>query len=145
MTKRVRRRLFLSSLLGGCLVAAGIGVAVLPLAPELRLRRLLRTRLDYLQIPDEVIEAFTKDFIADAESGRFQYFSSTSYLAQRVVYGMNIFTDRLPIFRFERLVISAFLLSTNFFRDGADVHKPLRYVGYNHPYRGGCVNPFARL
>lgn len=144
MTRKVRRRLFLSSMLGGCLVAAGIGVAVLPLGPEQRLKHLLKTRLAYLQIPDEVIDAFTKDFVDDPER-RFRHFKTTKYVAQRAVYGVEVFTDRLPIFRFERFVISAFLLSTNFFREGADVKKPLRYVAYNDPYKIGCANPFARL
>jgi hypothetical protein len=144
MTSKVQRRLFLSTMLGGCLVAAGVGVAVLPLGPEDRLKSLLKTRLAYLQIPDEVIEKFTRDFIADPEH-RFEHFRSTTYIAQRAVYGIEIFNERLPIFRFERFVVAAFLLSTNFFREGADLKKPLRYVAYNDPYRTGCANPFARV
>ena len=143
MTVKVRRRLLLGGLLGACVVA-GVGMTVLPLAPEERLKRLLRSRLHYLQIPDEAIESFTKDFIADSET-RFNHFRSSMYVAQRAIYGVEVFSERLPFFRFERFVISSFLLSTNFFRQGADPSKPIRYVAYNDPYKLGCANPFVRL
>jgi hypothetical protein len=145
MNKRIRRRLLLTTLLGGGLVATGVGVAIWPLAPEARLKRLLQSRLDYLTIPEPVLDAFIKDFTADIEHERFKHLSTLRYVGQRAAYGQPLFTGYLPIFRFERFVVSSFLLSTDFFREGARTDRPLRYVAYNDPLKVGCSNPFARL
>ena len=144
MNKQLRRRLFLTTLAGLGLIAAGAGIAVWPLAAEQRLKRLLRSRLGYLKISDEVIQAFTNDYMKDPEH-RFDHFRTITYPGQRMVYGYEMFADHLPIFRFERFVISSFLLSTDFFQEGAQVDRPLRYLRYNDRYSVGCGNPFARV
>lgn len=40
--------------------------------------------------------------------------------------------------------LGAFLLSTDFFQNGADASRPLRYVRYYDPYVSPCYNPLAR-
>ena len=144
MNKQLRRRMFLGSLIGGAIVAAGVGFTVLPLSPELRVKNLLRARLHYLKISDDVLEKFINDFKADPET-RFDRFRTMKYAVQRVMYSQPFFTDQLNVFRFERYVISAFLMSTDFFREGANVERPVSYVAYNDPYKVGCANHFARL
>jgi hypothetical protein len=42
-------------------------------------------------------------------------------------------------------VFECFLLSTDFFRTGADVHKPVRYLLLYNPAERACFNPFANL
>ena len=143
MKTRLRRRLFLSALAGGGVIAAA-SVAVLPLSPELRLKELIRDRLDYLKISDEVLDRFSRDFLADPANHK-GYLGTMLYAGQRAVYRPQLFTSKLPLFRFERIVISAFLMSTDFFHEGANVDRPLSYVAYNDPYTRGCANYFARL
>ena len=143
MNIRLRRRLFLSVLAGAGMVAVA-SFTVLPLSPELRLKELIRDRLHYLKISDEVIDRFSRDFLADPENHR-GYLGTMLYAGQRAVYRPQLFTGKLPLFRFERIVISAFLMSTDFFREGANVDRPLSYVAYNDPYTRGCANYFARL
>jgi hypothetical protein len=133
----------------GALAAAGVGTlgvyyAVLPLSPELRLKELVRDRLHYLKFSDEVLDRFSKDFLADPEQPK-GYLGTMLYAGQRAVHRPQLFTSKLPLFRFERMVISAFLMSTDFFREGANVDRPLTYVAYNDPYTRGCSNYFARL
>ena len=43
-----------------------------------------------------------------------------------------------------RFPLATFLLSTDFFLNGADELKTVRYIGYYDPYQG-CQNPFARF
>lgn len=144
MNTQLRRRLFLGSIVGAGVAATAVGFAVLPLSPELRLKQLLRSRLSYLTFSDDVVDAFMRDFSADSPD-RFAHLRSTAYVGQKALYSQDLVTSGLPIFRFERFVISAFLLSTDFFRRGAQTDTPLRYVAYNDPYKVGCANPFARI
>jgi hypothetical protein len=44
----------------------------------------------------------------------------------------------------EERVTTLFLLSSDFFVNGADISRPVSYVGYYDPARA-CGNPFARL
>jgi hypothetical protein len=47
--------------------------------------------------------------------------------------------------KFEYRVVSRFLLSTDFFRNGADETRPVSYVAYNSPYHHACGSPFAQV
>jgi hypothetical protein len=142
MNTRLRRRLFLGALAGGGIIAASF--AVLPLSPELRLKDLIRDRLPYLKISDEVLDKFSRDFLADPENHK-GYLGTMLYAGQRAVHRPQLFPSKLPLFRFERIAISKFLMSTDFFHEGANVDRPLSYVAYNDPYTRGCANYFARL
>ena len=42
-------------------------------------------------------------------------------------------------------VATTFLMSTDFFPNGARESRPLRYVMLYHPYRTPCYNPLARV
>lgn len=139
-----RRRFFLSALLGGGVSAALAGYFALPLTPEGRLETLLRARLDYLTIPDETMSAFVRDFMAHGDSRR-RHLSTLRYAGERALYTAPLLRDRLPFARFERYVVSQFLMATDFFQNGADTSKPLRYVAFPDPYQRGCANHLARI
>jgi hypothetical protein len=79
------------------------------------LERRLLAHLDYLPIDGEVVGAFARDYRADAT---------------RLARGEAI-----------EPIASRFLLSTDFFQNGADESRPLRYVTYYDPYRSPCYNP----
>jgi hypothetical protein len=70
----------------------------------------------YLRIDDEVIDAFVSDF--EAAYGRWQPRG-----------GGGPFTR--------------FLASTDFFQNGADESRELRYVRFFDPYASPCYNPFS--
>ena len=89
--------------------------------PETALTRALRENFAYLQIPDGVIDRFVRDYEAERGAGAARQAPGSGE-----VYGL-------------------FLLSTDFFQEGADVGRPLRYVAYYSPYRSPCYNPLARF
>jgi hypothetical protein len=56
------------------------------------------------------------------------------------------YVSRLPRFgSWPDAVYSRFLLSTDFFWQGADEARRVRYVGFYEPYARACLNPFARF
>lgn len=82
---------------------------------DLPLHRAIREHFAYLSIDDQVIEAFAGDL------GRHQG-------------PWNSETSPRPYTRF--------LASTDFFQNGADESRPLRYVAFYDPYVSACYNPF---
>jgi hypothetical protein len=42
-------------------------------------------------------------------------------------------------------ICAAFLLSSDFFRNGADESGPVHYLALHDPWKVGCTNPFARF
>jgi hypothetical protein len=72
----------------------------------------LRAHLPYLDVDDAVLAAFARD--------------------QRAGTGAREEIDAIA---------ARFLLSTDFFQNGADEDRPLRYVAYYDPYRSPCYNP----
>jgi len=46
---------------------------------------------------------------------------------------------------FEDLIVSEFLLSSDFFSPHRSEREPIRYFGLRDPSRGVCGNPFARF
>ncbi len=45
----------------------------------------------------------------------------------------------------EERICTAFLMSSDFFKNGADESRPVRYLALYEPTRIGCANPFARF
>lgn len=83
---------------------------------DLPLRHAIREHFAYLSIDDQVIDAFSKDL--GRHQGRW-----------------NPETSPRPYTRF--------LASTDFFQNGADEARPLRYVAFYDPYVSSCYNPFG--
>jgi hypothetical protein len=85
----------------------------------------LRQKLDYLRLSDGALDTFARDFQArgDAQLKRLSTENPTE------------FADELTV---------QFLLSTDFFLNGADESRPVSYRSYYDPY-DGCSNPFAEF
>ena len=45
----------------------------------------------------------------------------------------------------EERICAAFLMSSDFFTNGADETRPVRYLALYEPTKVGCTNPFARF
>lgn len=143
-----RRRFLIGSLVGAGITGAAV-VAVATYAgvfipPNERLAHLIRIRLPYLIIPDETMNAFVRDsktYTQRQPSLRTLALSA----AYRSPLGYGTLRRKLPYPLYEQNAITTFLLSTDFFQEGADVTRPLRYVSYADPYLKGCANPLARI
>ncbi|MBW2293445.1 MAG: hypothetical protein JRG89_02590 [Deltaproteobacteria bacterium] len=120
-----RRLLHLAGILsGGLLVGGGCreaddskrDVESRDESVDLPLRHAIRKHFAYLSIDDQLIETFARDL--SRHQGRW-----------------NPDTSPRPYTRF--------LASTDFFQNGADEARPLRYVAFYDPYVTPCYNPFA--
>ena len=84
------------------------------LEPAERIRR----HFDYLSIDEEGLQRFVADY--ERHYGKV---TPRATAANRVMY-------------------TKFLMSTDFFRNGADERKPVRYVALYDPYVSPCYVPF---
>ena len=89
-----------------------------PTASQARLIGQLREHFDYLDIDDETLRRFANDFELQREP-----------LAPGTELSGSDHTR--------------FLMSTDFFQNGADESRPLRYVAYYDPYVSPCYNPLV--
>jgi hypothetical protein len=80
--------------------------------------RILR-HFDYLRLDRKDVRRFVRDFERQ--------------------YGAATLRNREA----NRLLYSKFLMSTDFFRNGADESTPVRYVAFHDPYTAPCWVPFT--
>jgi hypothetical protein len=93
------------------------------------------------------LEKFAADF-QNIISARRRYLGSWSGLMTPLYAIVDIF-DLTPFsadFKsFEEFAVTQFLLSSDFFENGANLNKPVKYISLYDPYETGCDNPFAKF
>jgi hypothetical protein len=102
----------------------------------------LHRKLSYLELDESSLGKFAADFAGD--------YGTLGHKGQLLALSRPVLplVDSLAadeVTRFEDRVVSKFLLSTDFFRNGADETRPVKYVAYYNPYNVACGNPFAIL
>lgn len=106
---------------------------------------ILEKRLAYLKKDPEGVKAFARAQAAahQISSAKIRVVSILRPLYSRIALDSeNRFTN--GIHHGEERVVSAYLLSSDFFLNGADETRVIKYIGMYDPLRG-CGNPFARL
>ena len=141
--KFLSRRTFL---FGG---AAAVGLAALRLGltqPEDAVVTVLRKRLSYLKLDEAGLRAFAHDYTAAGKMARGKL---RLIAALAPLYRWLPADDSTPtaVRHGEERVVSAYLLSSDFFVNGADEQQPVGYLGLFDPWANplACQNPFARL
>lgn len=105
---------------------------------------LLRNRLRSLKIEPEIFEQFSVEYIETRKE-----YASKLRLLSTVAELFSLVTpyQMLPMGhswrRMENNIVSSFLLSTDFFQNGARVDVPVHYLGFYDPYRRPCVQFFS--
>jgi len=84
--------------------------------PE-RIVAALRRHFDYLEFEEDALAGYARDYLR--------------YLAPPDLADTDLYTR--------------FLLSNDFFQNGADESRAMHYVAFYDPYVTACRNPFARL
>lgn len=125
----MNRRHFVAGALAivATLAAAGVGwlrrrrvSGIDPASSAHGLAPRLREEFHYLSLSDGAVDAFVRDF-DDFYGERAARVARASGAPKR------------------------FLLSTDFFQNGADESHRVAYVAFYHPYRSPCYQPLARL
>jgi hypothetical protein len=95
------------------------------------LETLLLRRLDYLNLDPDGVAEFARHF-AEAEPRDLRVLDATETAAP----------ERAAL---EDEIVVLYLRSTDFFWNGADESRVVRFQRYYDPYSAACTNPFARL
>ena len=94
--------------------------------------RVLEDSLGYLQIVEEDRERFARDFARGAPMAEGRLAERNRWSGARLE-------------ALEERICTSFLMSSDFFRNGADESRPVRYLALYDPPKVGCTNPFARF
>ena len=106
--------------------------------------RTLQRRLGYLKLDPLGLQEFAKDFREHFSKSSFRTASVSivSLLAGVLSFGDSL-DERLT--KFEELLCDRYLRGSDFFINGEDESRVVRYVSFADPYLRPCANPFARI
>jgi hypothetical protein len=138
-----RRAFFLLAGLGA--LSAGAGWLYFGSSPTDAITMVLRKRLDYLTLDADGVRRFARDLLErnGISSAKIHLLS-----VMRPVYAGNSLSsghnDLAYLLRHgEDRIVGSFLISSDFFINGADETRIVKYLGLLDAQRA-CANPFAR-
>jgi hypothetical protein len=144
----MKRRKFLFAGLGVIAVVGAGGIVLGPMAAESEIVAHVRQRLSFLKLDEAGLKAFAKDQVAVLLAKRptwnrwkYHFMSVFSKSFTRYEHSNDTRNRRQ---RLEDNIASTYLLSSDFFVNGADQSQVVQYVAFYDPLRG-CGNPFARM
>ena len=143
----IKRRTFLLGGLGVILVA-GLGViGVGPVAAQAEIASLVRRRLNFLKMDEAGLEQFAKDQVSALLAkrptwNRWKYHLLSIFTRQFAQYGTSNDT-RTRMQHTADNFATLYLLSSDFFVNGADESSTIQYTGLYDSLRA-CSSPFAR-
>jgi hypothetical protein len=137
------RRQFIDVTLGGLVVASGW--RYWHSNQEEAVLLVLRKRLDYLQLDPQGMRTFAADLVSRRllSPMRLKLIGAVAPLYKRVGFNGHDWLQQ-TVRHGEERVVSSFLLSSDFFVNGADTTRIVRYLGIYDPLKA-CSNPFARF
>jgi hypothetical protein len=142
LRRTLTRRKFLIS--GGALLT--VGVSGWAYTREFTYRNLiisvLHRKLAYMTLDEASLRTFADAFVNDYGTLGLK---GEGLALSRPVFPIVDSPGTDEVTRFENRVVSKFLLSSDFFRNGADETRLITYVAYYNPYSLACANPFAVL
>jgi hypothetical protein len=143
----IRRRTFLLSALG----AAGItGLCIWGFGRrsiEEILMAMLRNRLAFLKLDDAGLRAFARDQTTKILAKRVSMARMRYHVAATTESSSKRFQRSIAVNsrrgQAEDIVVTTYLLSSDFYVNGSDENNLVKYIAYFDPMRA-CGNPFAR-
>lgn len=104
---------------------------------------ILKRRLPWIQVNDGVFEQFSIELVNERRAFKKQLkLLGTMATLATFVTPYSLLPMGHPLRRIENYTVSNFLLSTDFFQNGADETKPVKYFGFYSPYKRPCANFF---
>ena len=149
----MKRRTFLLSFVGLFATATGIwSVKSGYLSNDERIKKTIFTvfekHLSYLKWDKTEVMTFIQDFIDHIDNKGYIENKLNKFSLLYPIYNYTNLLDKTPVASkvrsFEEKIITNFLLSSNFFREGADETKPVKYLFYYDPYKAPCQNSLAK-
>jgi hypothetical protein len=146
MSMTTRRRF----LLGGLTVVVVAGVGVIGfgrMGAQSHIASVIRKRLPFLKLDEAGLEAFARDQVSFLLAkrptwNRIKYHYLSVFGKQFTRYNRSN-DSRSRRQRMEDNFASTYLLSSDFFINGSDESRVVKYLAFYDPLRG-CSNPFWR-
>lgn len=139
----MNRRLFV----GAC-AAVGtllLGLRYSRLTDANTIESIVYKRLGYLRLDEIGVKSFAHDFaqrhVLSSQRLRAAGFFWPIY--QRIPLDRHGWTDRINFA--EERIVSNYLISSDFFQNGANEAKPVHYLGYFDALSRACGNPFRQI
>jgi hypothetical protein len=144
---KISRRGLLWSAVGIAAVA-GLGVIGFgPMAARAQIASHIRRRLHFLRLDEEGLQTFARDqvdaILKKRPSWNRMKYHFMSVLPKPMSKYNRSNDNRSRRERIEDTFATTYLLSSDFFINGANVSQTVHYIGYYDPMRP-CGNPFAR-
>jgi hypothetical protein len=141
---RLSRRAFL--VLGGAAGAAALGGAYLWYFgnPAKFVVAILQRYVGYLRVDRGSFLVFAEEYVKFKPN--YEHAFAEAEIADELLEVTNPykwFGQGTPFRRLDDNIVSRYLLSTDFFQNGADETRAVRYVAFYDPYVTPCRNPFV--
>jgi hypothetical protein len=138
----MKRRHFLLSSLGA--LCGVVGWRFAQSSDESAIIKVLHKRLDYLRLDEAGVRRFTHDLTANRviSSSRLRTIDAAGALYTGLALSSNS-TLEDGIRHGEERVVTQYLISSDFFQNGADESRIVHYVAYYDPFIA-CNSLFAR-
>ena len=139
----MRRRAFILSGVG---VAAGVATwQFVRMNDPAVIEMVVRRRLDYLTLDSEGLRRFAGDLagLRVISRAKMRVLSGISALYTRVELSSGHNGPAYSLRHGEDRIVSSYLISSDFFINGSDESRVVRYLGLLDPLKA-CGNPFAR-
>ena len=130
----MKRRRFLTIAGLGALIGAVASDKFMTTTIESSTARLIKEELAFLQLDDDGIRAFTRDY-AKIKRQEFKV----------IVKGYTFLGIGSSQSGKIHHIVSTYLLSSDFFINKMDEKRVIKYVALYDPYRRPCVHPFSHL
>ena len=137
-----KRRFLKSTLLFAPVIGAGFYYN--SVSYEKLIQKAIYTRLHYLKLDTQGVSTFARDYAENFYKSKKTIISiDLAVTANEFFPGFTRLSER--VHNYEDYIVIKFLESSNFFFNGSDENKPVKYLGINHadPYNVYCTNPFA--
>lgn len=105
---------------------------------------LIRRRLSYLDLDEAGVDRFSDDVEAVMKRIEIPAGGPPGALESHVIEGVAFQIDNGAIRFYEDTLVRKFLLSSDFFLEGADETRTVQYLGWFDEF-APCRNPFAQL
>jgi len=104
---------------------------------------ILKRRLPWIKVDDGVFEQYSLELVEERRNFKKQLrILSTFAPLATLATPYSLLPMKHPLRRIENYTVSNFLLSTDFFQNGADENKPVQYFGFYSAYKRPCANFF---
>jgi hypothetical protein len=112
--------------------------------PTQVIEAILTRRVGHLRVEAKAFSTFAAAYLKSRaeHEDRLRHLSTAS-LALQFFTPYTWLGSRHPLRRLENNVVSMFLLSTDFFQNGADETRAVSYVAFYDPTAAICRNPFV--